>query len=244
MRAAVTGDDAQQARRPTKPPRRSPRRRTSRSSRPGPRSSNTPIQFKDATAKAKEQAKQAADAMARTASQAALYGALALILGALAAFFAGRTAAVDSTLTRNAGVPVWTTERRERRPNPSRLGALGIGEATASEPSRSGQATTGHRRGREQSASTGGLSSAGPPPGCSLAPRRSFGDPRETLRCLEPTLRDDDGAGWWGGSPVANVQTPERDRDARERRAGRRFMLRRNIGDRGRLHGSYPRIDP
>ena len=38
--------------------------------------------------------------------QGALYGALALILGALAAYFAGRGGAVDPTVTRTAGAPV------------------------------------------------------------------------------------------------------------------------------------------
>ncbi|TNC05291.1 PhnA-like protein [Methylobacterium terricola] len=106
MRAAVTGDDAQQA------------QATEKAAQALARAQNIPVdqartqvqqyiqQFKDTTAKAKEQAKQAADATARTASQAALYGALALILGALAAFFAGRGAAVDPTITRTAGVPV------------------------------------------------------------------------------------------------------------------------------------------
>ncbi|WP_246686666.1 hypothetical protein [Methylobacterium sp. WL30] len=61
-------------------------------------------------AQTKEQAKQAADATARVGSQGALYGALALVLGALSAFFAGRGAAVDPVLTRTA--PVVTTQRR------------------------------------------------------------------------------------------------------------------------------------
>ncbi len=106
MRAAVTGDDTQQA------------QASEKAAQALAKAQNIPVeqartqvqhyaqQFKEATAKAKDQAKQAADAAARTASQAALYGALALILGALAAYFAGRGAAVDPTVTRTAGVPV------------------------------------------------------------------------------------------------------------------------------------------
>ena len=67
-------------------------------------------QFNDTVAKTKEQAKQAADAAARVGSQGALYGALALVLGALSAFFAGRGAAVDPVLTRTAVAA--TTQRR------------------------------------------------------------------------------------------------------------------------------------
>jgi hypothetical protein len=56
-------------------------------------------QYKDALAKAKLQAKQAADATAKTVSRGALFGALALMLGALAAFVAGKASAVDLTMT-------------------------------------------------------------------------------------------------------------------------------------------------
>ena len=56
-------------------------------------------QYKETMAKAKEQAKQAADATAKTVSRGALFGALALMLGALAAFFAGKASAVNPTVT-------------------------------------------------------------------------------------------------------------------------------------------------
>jgi hypothetical protein len=56
-------------------------------------------QYKDALAKAKLQAKQAAEATAKTVSRGALFGALALMLGALAAFFAGKASAVGPTIT-------------------------------------------------------------------------------------------------------------------------------------------------
>jgi hypothetical protein len=56
-------------------------------------------QYKDTVAKAKLQAKQAADATAKTISRGALFGALALMLGALAAFLAGKASAVNPTVT-------------------------------------------------------------------------------------------------------------------------------------------------
>jgi hypothetical protein len=56
-------------------------------------------QYKETVAKAKEQAKQAADTTAKRVSQGALFAALALLLGALAAFFAGRMSAVTPTVT-------------------------------------------------------------------------------------------------------------------------------------------------
>lgn len=55
-------------------------------------------QYKEAMEKAKAQAKQVADATAKTVSRGALFGALALLLGALAAFFAGQASAVTPTV--------------------------------------------------------------------------------------------------------------------------------------------------
>ncbi|TAI60808.1 PhnA-like protein [Bradyrhizobium sp. Leo170] len=59
-------------------------------------------QYRDMIAKAKLQAKQAADTTAKTVSRGALFGALALLLGALAAFFAGQAGAVTPTVTRGS----------------------------------------------------------------------------------------------------------------------------------------------
>jgi hypothetical protein len=56
-------------------------------------------QYKETVAKAKEQGKQAADTTAKTVSRGALFGALALLLGALAAFSAGHASAVTPTVT-------------------------------------------------------------------------------------------------------------------------------------------------
>jgi hypothetical protein len=59
-------------------------------------------QYKDMAAKTKEQAKEAADIAAKRVSQGALFSALALLLGALAAFFAGRASAVTPTVSLRA----------------------------------------------------------------------------------------------------------------------------------------------
>ena len=59
-------------------------------------------QYADTVAKTKEQAKQAADTTAKTVSRGALFGALSLVLGALAAFFAGQAGAVTPTVTRGS----------------------------------------------------------------------------------------------------------------------------------------------
>jgi hypothetical protein len=56
-------------------------------------------QYMDMVAKTKAQAKQAADATAKTVSRGALFGAMALVLGALAAFFAGQAGAVVPTVS-------------------------------------------------------------------------------------------------------------------------------------------------
>jgi hypothetical protein len=60
-------------------------------------------QYRETIAKTKEQAKQAADTTAKTVSRGALFGALALLLGALAAFFAGQASAVTPTVTSGSG---------------------------------------------------------------------------------------------------------------------------------------------
>ncbi|MCJ2129191.1 PhnA-like protein, partial [Methylobacterium sp. E-045] len=59
-------------------------------------------QFKETVATAKDQANNIAEGTVGRVSQASLFGALALIFGALAAFFAGRGSAVDPTITRTA----------------------------------------------------------------------------------------------------------------------------------------------
>lgn len=56
-------------------------------------------QFTKAAADAKEKAKQTAEVTRKAAAQGALYAALALLIGAAAAFLAGRAGAVNPTLT-------------------------------------------------------------------------------------------------------------------------------------------------
>jgi hypothetical protein len=56
-------------------------------------------QYHQAIDQARQQATEAAGVTAKAVSRAGLFGALALILGALAAWFGGRMGAVDRTLT-------------------------------------------------------------------------------------------------------------------------------------------------
>ncbi|GLS42581.1 PhnA-like protein [Methylobacterium brachythecii] len=60
-------------------------------------------QYTKAVADAKEKGKQAAEATRKAAAQGALYAALALLIGAAAAFFSGRAGAVNPTLTSTPG---------------------------------------------------------------------------------------------------------------------------------------------
>ncbi|TXM93774.1 PhnA-like protein [Methylobacterium sp. WL116] len=110
MRAAVTGDAAQQKDAQEKAAQALAKAQNIPVEQARTQVADYTKQFNDTVAQTKEQAKQAADTAARVGSQGALYGALALILGALSAFFAGRGAAVDPVLTRTA--PVVTTQRR------------------------------------------------------------------------------------------------------------------------------------
>lgn len=99
MRAALTGDPAQaQAAR-------------DRAAQAISQARNIPIdqarsqvqqyeqQFRQAADATKRQAAEAADLAATTVSTGALFGAIALILGAIAAWFAGRMGAIEPTLT-------------------------------------------------------------------------------------------------------------------------------------------------
>lgn len=98
IRAALSGDPSQQA------------AATDKAAEALAKAQNIPVdrakaqiaqyqqQYKEMLAKTKEQAKGAADAAARTVSRGALFGSLALLLGALAAFFAGQAGAVVPTV--------------------------------------------------------------------------------------------------------------------------------------------------
>ena len=110
MRAAVTGDAAQQKDAQEKAAQALAKAQNIPVEQARTQVTDYTKQFNDTVTKTKEQAKQAADTAARAGSQGALYGALALVLGALSAFFAGRGAAVDPVLTRTAVAA--TTQRR------------------------------------------------------------------------------------------------------------------------------------
>lgn len=110
MRSAVTGDAAQQADAQEKATQALARAQNIPVEQARTQVAQYTQQFKDTAAKAKAQAIQAADATARAVSQGALFGALALIFGALAAFFAGRGSAVDPTVTPT--VPATLAPRR------------------------------------------------------------------------------------------------------------------------------------
>jgi hypothetical protein len=56
-------------------------------------------QYRQAVDTAKEKATQAADVSAKAVSRGALFGSIALLLGAIAAWFGGRAGAVDPTMT-------------------------------------------------------------------------------------------------------------------------------------------------
>lgn len=105
VRAALSGDPGQQA------------AATDKAAEALAKAQNIPVdqaktqivqyqqQYKEMVAKTKEQAKEAADATARTVSRGALFGALALLLGALAAFFAGQAGAVVPTVDEDSARP-------------------------------------------------------------------------------------------------------------------------------------------
>lgn len=63
-------------------------------------------QYRATVDAAKRQAVEAADTAARAVSRGALLGSLALLLGALAAWFGGRLGSVDPTITARGGVRV------------------------------------------------------------------------------------------------------------------------------------------
>jgi hypothetical protein len=105
VRAALSGDPGQQA------------AATDKAAEALAKAQNIPVdqakaqiaqyqqQYKEMVAKAKEQAKEAADATARTVTRGALFGSLALLLGALAAFFAGQAGAVVPTIDQYSARP-------------------------------------------------------------------------------------------------------------------------------------------
>jgi hypothetical protein len=99
VRAALTGDPAQQAAANDRAAETLAKAQNISQDEAKAQVDQYQQQYKETMAKAKLQAKQAADTTAKRASQGALFGALALLLGALAAFFAGRASAVTPTVS-------------------------------------------------------------------------------------------------------------------------------------------------
>jgi hypothetical protein len=100
VRAALSGDPAQQAAATDKAANALAKAQNIPPEQAKAQVAEYQKQYQETVAKAKDQAKQAADKTAKTVSQGALFGALALLLGALAAFFAGHAGAVTPTVSR------------------------------------------------------------------------------------------------------------------------------------------------
>jgi hypothetical protein len=99
MRAVITGDPSQQAAARDRAADALAKAQNISSDEAKARVSQLEKQYTDTVAQAKEKARQAADTAATAVSRGALFGAVALLLGALAAFFAGRSSAVPPTVT-------------------------------------------------------------------------------------------------------------------------------------------------
>jgi hypothetical protein len=103
VRAALSGDPAQQAAATDKAAEALAKAQNIPPDQAKAQVAQYQQQYKETVGKAKEQAKQAADTTAKTVSRGALFGALALLLGALAAFFAGGASVVTPTVTSGSG---------------------------------------------------------------------------------------------------------------------------------------------
>jgi CHASE3 domain sensor protein len=99
VRAALTGDPAQQAAATDKAADALAKAQNIPPDQAKAQVEQYQQQFKETVGQAKEQAKQAADTTAQTVSRGALFGALALLLGAMAAFLEGGASAVTPTVT-------------------------------------------------------------------------------------------------------------------------------------------------
>ena len=72
-------------------------------------------QYRQTVDQAKQQATQAADTAAKAVSRAGLFGAISLLLGAVAGWFGGRMGAVEPTLTARMANAVAGTRRTPTR---------------------------------------------------------------------------------------------------------------------------------
>jgi len=99
MRAVITGDASQQATARDRAADALAKAQNISTDEAKARVSQFEKQYTDAVAQAKETARKAADTTASAVSRGALLGAVSLLLGAVAAFFAGRASAVQPTVT-------------------------------------------------------------------------------------------------------------------------------------------------
>ena len=99
MRAVVTGDDAKAADARERAAQALSKAQNISVEDARARVASYEKQYRDTAAQAKQKAVEAADVAARVVSHGALLGSLALLLGAIAAWFGGRFGAVDPTLT-------------------------------------------------------------------------------------------------------------------------------------------------
>jgi len=102
VRAALSGDPAQQAAATDKAADALAKAQNIPSDQAKQQVEQYQQQYRQTVGVAKDRAKQAADTTAKTVSQGALFGAVSLLLGALAAFFAGGASAVPPTVTDEA----------------------------------------------------------------------------------------------------------------------------------------------
>lgn len=109
VRAALTGDQAQAQQARERAAQALARAESISIEEARTRVAQYEQQYRQAVDQAKQQATQAADTAAKVVSRGALFGSLALVLGALAAWFAGRSGAVDPTIT---SARLAATERR------------------------------------------------------------------------------------------------------------------------------------
>ena len=98
-KAMVSGDDAQVADAREKVAQALAKQQNIPVDQARARVSAYETQFRDKAAQAKQKAEEAADVAAKTVSRGALLGSLALILGAVAAWFGGKAGTVDPTVT-------------------------------------------------------------------------------------------------------------------------------------------------
>ncbi|WP_424629625.1 PhnA-like protein [Bradyrhizobium sp. SYSU BS000235] len=103
MRAVITDDPSQQAAARERAAEAFAKAQNISSDEAKARVNQLEKQYTEAVARAKETARQAADKTASAVSRGALFGAIALLLGALAAYFAGRASAVNPTVTGSLG---------------------------------------------------------------------------------------------------------------------------------------------